>query len=231
MDSGRKAKKSFSWDEAPSQDDQEFEGYEQTRKSLIAKLANWEDQKAWDLFYKTYWKLIYSVALKAGLRSEEAFDVVQETVLCIAKQSQKGLYEADKGSFKSWLLNMTRWRIQDQFRKRKKDTASPIQKEERLSSPPSSPLEKIEDPHGNTLERLWDIEWKKNISHAALTRLKSQVSPKQYQIFDYYVLRGVEASEVQSILGVSMTQIYLAKHRLGKILKREVAILKKQDSQ
>ena len=102
------------------------QAYAHTRKSLIARLDNWEDQRTWDDFYKTYWKLIYAVGLKAGLRSDEAFDVVQETILSIAKQSKKNMYDPDKGSFKSWLMNMTRWRINDQFRKRKKDTAMNI---------------------------------------------------------------------------------------------------------
>ena len=97
------------------------QAYEKTRKSLIARLENWEDQKTWDEFYQTYWRLIYSVGLKAGLRSEEAFDVVQETILSIAKQSKKRLYDPEQGSFKTWLMNMTRWRINDQFRKRKKE--------------------------------------------------------------------------------------------------------------
>ena len=66
--------------------------YAKTRKSLIARLDNWEDQRTWDEFYKTYWKLIYAVGLKAGLRSDEAFDVVQETILSIAKQSKKNMY-------------------------------------------------------------------------------------------------------------------------------------------
>ena len=81
------------------------QAYERTRKSLIARLENWEDQRTWDEFYQTYWRLIYSVGLKAGLRSDEAFDVVQETILSIAKQSRKQLYDPKQGSFKTWLMN------------------------------------------------------------------------------------------------------------------------------
>ena len=103
-------------------DEQTLSQYaEHTRKSLIARLENWEDQRTWDEFYRTYWRLIYSVALKAGLREDEAWDVVQETILSIAKQSRKNIYKPEQGSFKLWLWNMTRWRINDQFRKRKKD--------------------------------------------------------------------------------------------------------------
>ena len=206
-------------------EDEELQaGYAHTRKSLIARLDNWEDQKTWDDFYKTYWKLIYAVGLKAGLRSDEAFDVVQETILSIAKQSKKNMYDPEKGSFKSWLMNMTRWRINDQFRKRKKDTAMNIgdwDDEGRKTSV----IDRMSDSKSETLERLWDVEWKKNLADAALVRVKAQVSPKQYQIFDCYVLREWEADKVQKQLGVSMSQVYLAKHRVGKILKKELARL------
>ncbi|MBT7958249.1 MAG: sigma-70 family RNA polymerase sigma factor [Akkermansiaceae bacterium] len=204
------------------------QAYAHTRKSLIARLDNWEDQRTWDDFYKTYWKLIYAVGLKAGLRSDEAFDVVQETILSIAKQSKKNMYDPDKGSFKSWLMNMTRWRINDQFRKRKKDTAMNIGEWDDEGQK-TSVIDRMEDPNRGALERLWDVEWKKNLADAALARVKSQVSPKQYQIFDCYVMREWTAAKVQEQLGVSMSQVYLAKHRVGKILKKELTRLNEDE--
>ena len=86
-------------------------------------------------------------------------------------------------------------------------------------------VERIEDPQSGTLERLWDVEWKKNLADAALARVRAQVSPKQYQIFDCYVIRDWDANKGQDRLGVSLSQVYLAKHRVGKILKKELARL------
>jgi RNA polymerase sigma factor (sigma-70 family) len=202
------------------------QGYAKTRKSLIARLENWEDQKTWDEFYNTYWRLIYAVAVKAGLRQEEAFDCVQETILSIAKQSKKNLYDPAQGSFKTWLMNMTRWRINDQFRKRKKDTAMMIGDWE--SDRKTAVIDRIEDPNGDVLSRIWSMEWKKNVADAALAKVKAQVSPKQYQIFDCYVIKQWDAARVQEQLGVSMAQVYLAKHRVGSVLKRELAKLEDQ---
>ena len=201
------------------------QAYEKTRKSLIARLENWEDQRTWDEFYQTYWRLIYSVGLKAGLRSDEAFDVVQETILSIAKQSKKNLYDPKQGSFKTWLMNMTRWRINDQFRKRKKDTA--MAGAEWDEDRKTAVIDRFEDPKGDLLQRMWDVEWKKNLADAALARVKAQVSPKQYQIFDYYVIKQWEAKKVQKHLGVSMAQVYLAKHRVGAVLKKELIKMEK----
>src|SRR5258708_687525 len=87
-----------------------------TRKSLVERLTNWEDRRNWEEFFETYWRLIYGVARQSGLSDAEAQDVVQETVITVAKNITK--YEREVGSFKGWLLHITRWRIADQFRKR-----------------------------------------------------------------------------------------------------------------
>lgn len=77
----------FPWKDIP---DGELEQYAaKTRRSLILRLQDWKDQRSWDEFYRTYWRLIYSVAIRAGLREQEAWDTVQETILTIAKQSRK----------------------------------------------------------------------------------------------------------------------------------------------
>ncbi len=212
----------------PERDEVLVHAYAKTRKSLIARLDNWEDQRTWDEFYQTYWRLIYSVAVKSGLRSEEAFDCVQETILSIAKQSKKNLYDPEQGSFKTWLMNMTRWRINDQFRKRKKDTA--MQGGDWDDDRKTAVIERIEDPNGDMLSRFWNVEWKKNVADAALARVKALVSPKQYQIFDCYVIKQWDARKVQKDLKVTMAQVYLAKHRVGAVLKKELAKLEDDDA-
>jgi len=122
---------------------------------------------------------------------------------------------------------MTRWRINDQFRKRKKDTAM-AGYEDAQDDRKTAVIDRVEDPNGETLDRIWDVEWKQNMAEAALEKVKLQVSPKQYQIFDSYVLKEWDAKKVQSVLGVSMAQVYLAKHRVGSVLKKELAKLEEK---
>lgn len=211
----------------PSADDKAMlKNYEDTRKSLIERLGNWEDQKSWDDFYKRYWKLIYSVALKSGLRSEEAFDAVQETIFVIAKQQKDHRYDPKMGSFKSWLMNQTRWRISDQFRKRAKDTAM-FKPEYDTDDRRTATLDRYEDVKGNQLEKVWDLEWKKSLTDRALAAVKLKVSPKQFQIFDCYVVKDWSVLQVSRELGVSMAQVYLAKHRVGALMKKEILALEK----
>ena len=89
-----------------------------TRYSLLSRLQNWDDQESWKNFFDTYWRLIYSIALKSGLTEAEAQDVVQETIICVARDINKFKRDRQFGSFKGWLRNLTRWRIADQLRKR-----------------------------------------------------------------------------------------------------------------
>ena len=89
-----------------------------TRRSLLNRIKNWEDQESWKQFFDTYGRLIYSVAVKAGLTDAEAQDVVQETILIVAKKIPEFKYDPAVGSFKSWLRLITRRRIEKQLKKR-----------------------------------------------------------------------------------------------------------------
>ena len=89
-----------------------------TRRTLLSRLKDWNDQQSWKEFFDTYWKLIYGVARKSGLTETESQDVVQETMVSVARQMPTFKYDPRIGSFKAWLLNLTRWRMGDQFRRR-----------------------------------------------------------------------------------------------------------------
>src|SRR3974390_3146660 len=113
-----------------------------TRKSLLSRLKNWDDQESWRVFFETYWRLIYTAARRAGLTEPEAQDVVQETVISVLKSMADFKYRNTRGSFKSWLLQLTSWRICDQLRRRKPQV-------ERLPNDDDTrtdPVEKLVDP-------------------------------------------------------------------------------------
>jgi RNA polymerase sigma factor (sigma-70 family) len=192
-----------------------------TRASLLGRLKNWDDARSWEEFTQTYSRLIRAVALKAGLTESEAKDVEQETLLCVAKTIHEFESNPARGTFKSWLLNLTRWRIADQFRRR-----SPAA----TSAPPSdatatgtATVERVPGP--DNLEAEWEAEWKRNMVDNALVRVGRKVKPKHLQIFDLYAMRHWPAGKVARELGVTRVQVYLVTHRLTKLMKREVEYL------
>lgn len=187
-----------------------------TRESLVGRLVDLDDRPRWQEFFDTYWRLIYGVARKAGLSDAEAQDVVQETVITVSKNISK--YERAAGSFKGWLLHITRWRIADQFRKRPPRGAGGRDR----SRAGTATIERIPDPDGIDLEVAWQEEWQQNLLTAALERVKRKVDARHYQIFDCAVVKQWSAAKVAKELSVNIAQVYLVKHRLSALLKREV---------
>ena len=57
---------------------------------------------------------------------------------------------------------------------------------------------------------------------AASEKAKRQVDLKQWQIFDLYVLKNWPPREVAKALGVSIARVYLAKHRVSAVVRKEV---------
>jgi len=190
-----------------------------TRNSLIERLGDWEDRAKWQEFFDTYWRLIYGVARKSGLSDAEAQDVVQETVVSVAKNI--GRYDKKAGSFKSWLLQLTRWRIIDQVRKRSPAAAT----RGASDTGRTATIDRVPDSTGRKLEAIWEEEWKESLLAAAVERVKKKVNAKHFQIFDCAVLKRWSAAKVASSLGVNVAQVYLVKHRIAAMLKREVATL------
>ena len=191
-----------------------------TRLSLIARLGNWDEQGKWQEFFETYWQLIYGVACRAGMKDDEAQEVVQETCIAVAKNIAR--YDSKAGPFKAWLLQMTRWRVLDVFRARKRQPSLADQGNADSEETSNYALERLSNDKDNLLESIWDKEWRDNITSAALERVKAKVSPRQFQIFDCYVMKGWGVKKTSEALGINAAQVYLAKHRVGALVKKEV---------
>jgi RNA polymerase sigma factor (sigma-70 family) len=191
-----------------------------TRHSLLRRMKNWEDRASWEDFFQTYRKLIYGVAIRAGLTDAEAQDVLQETVMTVAKNIKNFEVGSERGSFKAWLRQNTRWRIADQFRKR--PPFGPRKSDLRDDASPTAIVERTADPASLSVETLFDQEWKQNLADTALANLRGEVDPGQYQMFDLHVLKHWPAVKVARKLNVKMGRVYFAKYKISRLLKKEI---------
>ena len=195
-----------------------------TRRSLVERLGNADDQASWQTFFDSYGGLLYRVARTAGLTDAEAQEAVQETVITVARTVGGLRYDPAVGSFRGWLLQTARWRIADQFRLRRRHDRPA---EEDGDEPRTAFIDRVPDPGGPDLEAVWDDEWRRSLLEAALGRVRRQVDPRQFQIFDCYVTKGWPALRVARELGVSLAQVYVGKHRVGALLQKIVASLER----
>ncbi len=191
-----------------------------TRATLIARLRNWQDQSSWQDFFDTYWNLIYGVAIQGGLTPAEAEEAVQETIISVAKHMPTFKYDPAIGSFKAWLLNMTRWRITDQLRKRGQFVP--------IDGPDKGTGVVTEIPASAELEKVWDTEWERHLASVAMERVKKRTDPRLYQVFDFYVNKEWDPEKVSKAFGVPVAQVYLSKHRILEQVIKEVERLKRE---
>jgi RNA polymerase sigma-70 factor (ECF subfamily) len=197
-----------------------------TRRSLISRLRNRQDDDSWRDFFQTYWKLIYSFAIRQGCTDTEAEEVVQETVISLANKMPEYRYDPAACSFRGWLMHVTNWRVVDQLRKRRRARDS-----EPLPAEPDAVNHLAALGGGvveSELEALWDQEWEKNLIDAAMERVKRKINAEHYQIFHLLLARGHSPAKVASLLKVSTARVYLVKHRVARLVQKEIELLKRK---
>jgi RNA polymerase sigma factor (sigma-70 family) len=191
---------------------------EATRQSLLTRLKDHADHEGWQRFFDQYGGVIHGVALKAGLTATEAEEALQETLVSVSREMPGFRYDPARGSFKAWLFQIARRRVADQFRKRARIL--------RREAPTAEDLMELADPGSESLGRAWDDEWRRNQVQLALDRVKAKVSPRQWQMFDLGTLQEWPTDRICALLGVNAAQLYMARMRVGRMLKAEVGNLR-----
>ncbi len=195
------------------------DSYAPTRQSLIARLQDAGDQDGWREFFATYWRLIYSVARKSGLDDGEAQDLVQETVLSVSRKIAGFRYDPALGTFKNWLMLITRSRIADYLRKKHR---RPVLVSVASDDDGTTYLSGAPDPAVPALEAMWESEWQEHLLDNAVRAVKERVTMQQFQVFDLAVVQLMPPAKIAATMGMSAARVYLIKHRVGRMLKAEL---------
>jgi RNA polymerase sigma factor (sigma-70 family) len=196
-----------------------------TRATLLERLRDLQDHGSWQEFFDTYWKLIYCAAVKSGLSDQEAEDVVQETVIGVARKMETFRYQPEACSFKGWLMHITRCRIIDHLRKRgARGQFVPLQAEAGTSDAgiQDAGIQIRDEAAELAFADVWEGEWEKNLMDAALERVRKAVNPEHYQIFYLSGIKNMPVRKIRELLHVSAAKVYVVRHRIARLVKKEV---------
>ena len=203
----------------------------QTRPSLLNRLKAGDDTESWREFYRIYGKLARDFAIHAGLTDTEADEVVQETAIAIARHLPEYRYDPKVCRFKTWLLNVTQWRIQDQLKRRKTQASWAKGRSSESRQDDTARTEtahRVPDAGPADLDSVFDEQWRKSLFDLAMEHVKVRFSSKQFQIFDLVVHKEWPAADVAQSLGVSLANVYVTRHRIAAAIKKETKRLEKQ---
>jgi RNA polymerase sigma factor (sigma-70 family) len=208
-----------------------------TSEDLVAGLRNLSDDRAWRQFWDEYGRLLWAEARQAGLETVECEEVVQDTLLTVARGIAHFRYNPAGPGFRMWLRAIARSRIIDQARKKKREQRLFVPETEAIcerlrertwktsglhsSSLTPGPLEPATDARGDAgwdaSEPQAEAEAYEVLDHA-ISQLRQQANPWHFQVFQH-LLQGQKPREVSRDLGVSRMAVYLIKKRLQRKLK------------
>lgn len=174
-----------------------------TPASLLERLRDPAAENAWQRFVSLYTPLLFHWARRAGLRSPDDADLVQDVFVLLVRKLPEFQYDPRKG-FRNWLRTVTlnRWREG----KRKK-------------SPTPDVLEDLPAPAG---EPFWEIEYRQHLAHQMLTVMQTEFEPTTWKACWECTVEGRSAVEVGRELGLSAGAVRSAKFRVLCRLRREL---------
>ena len=197
-----------------------------TRPSLLLRVQSWEDSTSWNEFHRLYRKLVYGLARRSGLAHADAEDVTQEVFKRVAETIHDFESNPNRGTFRGWLMNLTRWRIADKFGSKPKNQHHSAGSPDDTGGPRTSTIDRV--PDGADADAEWEKDWQRHLLEAACERIARKVKAQHYKVFDLYIRQQMPVPKVAEVLGTNPATIYVIAHRLTKQLKAEVELLKKQ---
>ncbi|MEM9645791.1 MAG: sigma-70 family RNA polymerase sigma factor, partial [Planctomycetota bacterium] len=80
----------------------------ETRDSLIRRVGDRRDSKAWADFVKIYSPMIYRIARQHGLQDSDADDLTQSVLVSVCNAVGNWERDPSRAGFRSWLRRITR---------------------------------------------------------------------------------------------------------------------------
>ena len=177
-----------------------------TRRSLLARVRNLDDQTAWDEFYELYAPLMYRFARRHGLTPDDADEVRDQCLEVLARRMPDFAYDPSIGRFKSWLYRVVSGRIIDLRRRRVAQNAD------------TAELKGLVDPQP-TPTQAWEQHWRKEHLKYSLERSRLLVSERNYRAFEMLVEEKT-VSQVCDALSMNPNQVYKAKMQVLQRVRR-----------
>lgn len=191
------------------------ESADATRPSLLSRIRDPRDDDAWATFVETYAPLVYRYCRRRGLQDSDVADVAQEVMAQVARSAREFRYEPGRGRFRDWLGAVTRSKLANHLRARRR--AAPGGLVEPEGDPEHAPAG-APDPE-------WAVEFNAHVLRTALERARPHFEPATWRAFALTWLDGRPAAEAAREVGVPIDAVYVAKSRVLRRLREEVVVL------
>jgi RNA polymerase sigma-70 factor (ECF subfamily) len=186
----------------------------QTSISLMDQLRQSpRNADAWDRFIRRYRPKIYGWCRTWGLQEADAEDVAQEVIAKLALKMASFQYDRSR-CFRAWLKTITQRALSDFIANRSRAVGD---------QSITLLLENLEARAD--LERRIEEIFNHELLELAISRVRERVATSTWDAFRLLTFEGLSGAKAAQLLAIPVASVFVAKHRVQKMLKEEVAQL------
>jgi len=194
----------------------EREHQSKTRETLLGRLRrDPRDQHAWSEFVEHYGPKIYQWCLAWNMPDADALDVVQNVLMQLARKLPTFEYDPRR-SFHAWLKMLTRHALIDYLELlRRQGQGTGDSKIREVFSQQAA---------RDDLECRFEQEARNELLRKAMSDVQERVAARTWQAFHLTAIDELTAVEAAARIPMPIEQIYVARHRVQKLLAEAVAL-------
>jgi RNA polymerase sigma factor (sigma-70 family) len=185
-----------------------------TQASLLLRIRNPQDRLAWGEFVRLYAPLIHAYGMHRGLQDADAADLAQEVLGRVLGAVPGFDYDPARGSFRGWLLTITRNELLKLAQQRNRQTAGSGESEVRQL------LEQQPDEVAD--ETCWNHEYQWNLFQWAAKKVQAEFRDASWRAFWLTAVEGKDIPGVAVELGMTPGAIYIARSRIVARIRQEI---------
>jgi RNA polymerase sigma-70 factor (ECF subfamily) len=186
---------------------------DQTRQSLLARVRSNGNAEAWREFIDLYSPFVFAYLRRRGLQSADAADVMQEVMRTVFASLDDFEHRQRAGSFRKWLVSITRSRMCDFFAEAGRNTPG---------SGDSAMVRQLAEQPEPEDERQAELEYQRCLFRWAADRSRHEFQENTWQAFWQTSVDGRACKDVATELGMSLEAVYMARGRILARLRKKI---------
>jgi RNA polymerase sigma factor (sigma-70 family) len=187
----------------------------ETRRSLLLRIRDRDDARAWEEFVEIYEPLLYRLVRTKGLQHADAQELTQEALLTVASAIERWNPDRDKGSFRGWLFCIARNMTINFLTRRRPDQQGVGGTDFRRA------LERQPDP-ASELTTVFEHEYERQLFDWAARQVRGEFHESTWQAFWRTAVEGEAIPDTAAALGLSLGAVYMARTRAMARIKGRI---------
>ncbi|MHC4403826.1 MAG: RNA polymerase sigma factor [Planctomycetota bacterium] len=192
-----------------------------TRASLLVRICDPQDERAWTEFLEIYEPLVYRLARRRGFQHADAVELCQEVFSAVASAIGRWQPDPARGRFRAWLFRIARnlminWLARE--RRRTRGTGDTDVKD----------LLEQQPARGDEDSALFDLEYKRQTFRWAAEQIRGRFRRATWEAFWLSSVEGEPIDKVARQFGMTPGAVYIARSRVMARLRETIERLERE---